>query len=240
MTTFGTAGGSFGSGKPLKAFGAPESDNEEDEEEENNEEGEAPEETKEDKQDDEEKATPAEDKKKLKLQQSEFIRFAQYIVVTLTEDSVEVDTGETGEQTILQVRAKIFHLDKASNGWKERGAGNLKINVPESCIDFDENGVPIPGSFDASALEDAESKIIRLIMRQDSTHRVILNTAIIPAMKFQEKPTLKATCVLFTAIEGEGEAVSIQLKACHPILNTPELLANVSYCRCPPPMLRTF
>lgn len=125
-----------------------------------------------------------------------------------------VDNGEAGEATILQLRAKIFHLDKAESGpaWKERGAGNLKINVPEQCIETDENGLVIPGSFDASSMEDGEVKSVRLIMRQDSTHRVILNTTLIPAMTFQEKPMNKTVCVLFTAIEGAGEAVSIQLK----------------------------
>jgi Ran-binding protein 3 len=70
----------------------------------------------------------------------------------------------------------------------------------------------IPGSFDASSLEDGDVKSVRLIMRQDSTHRVILNTTVIPAMTFQEKPMNKTVCVLFTAIEGAGEAVSVQLK----------------------------
>lgn len=123
-----------------------------------------------------------------------------------------IDDGEAGEATILQVRAKIFHLDKASSSWKERGAGNLKINVPLACVDIDEDtGAAIPGSFDASALDGADAKVVRLVMRQDSTHRVILNTVIIPAMHFQEKSTAKATHVLFTAIEDEG-AVSVQVK----------------------------
>lgn len=129
-----------------------------------------------------------------------------------------VDDGEAGEATILQARAKIYHLDKANSAWRERGAGILKMNVPESSVDLDEAGAVIPGSFDASVLEDAESKTVRLVMRQDSTHRVILNTAIFPAMTFQQKPTQKATCVLFTAIEGEGEAVNIQLKVCLKVL----------------------
>ncbi|KAI2622226.1 hypothetical protein GGS26DRAFT_251999 [Hypomontagnella submonticulosa] len=196
LTSFGKPGELFKSNKPAKPFGAPASegeDNAEDEdgnsEDENQDKAEnAKSETQ------EEKGTAVDEKKKLKLQR------------------VVVDDGEAGEATILQVRAKIYHLDKASSSWKERGAGNLKINVPVGCVDFDETtGSPIPGSFDASALEDGEVKVVRLIMRQDSTHRVILNTALIPAMVFQEKSTVKATCVLFTAIEGEG-AVSIQLK----------------------------
>ena len=131
----------------------------------------------------------------------------------LTLWAVNVDDGETGEATILSVRTKIYHLDKASKAWKERGAGNLKINVPLQCVDIDEDtGGPVPGSFDASAMEDGEAKVVRLVMRQDSTHRVILNTAVIPATVFQEKQGLKAVTILFTAIEGDNEAVSIQFK----------------------------
>ncbi|KAI8635248.1 hypothetical protein F5Y19DRAFT_5118 [Xylariaceae sp. FL1651] len=195
LANFGTPGETLKSSKPAKPFGAPASEGED---EGNEEEDATPSDN--DKDDaenqdaEDEKAAETEDKKKTKLQR------------------VAIDDGEAGEATIIQVRARLYILDKASNSWKERGAGNLKINVPIPCVDIDEDtGAPIPGSFDASALEDAESKIVRLVMRQDSTHRVILNTAIIPAMKFQEKSSLKATYILFTAIEDEG-AVSIQIK----------------------------
>ncbi|RYO88232.1 hypothetical protein DL766_006288 [Monosporascus sp. MC13-8B] len=195
LTTFGNAGKGFTSGKPSKPFGAPESDeedqDEDDEEAGSEDDGKASSEER----DAEEKSTAADDKKKPKLQR------------------VEVEDGEAGEASILQVRAKLYNLDKTSKTWKERGAGNLKINVPLACVDIDEeNGQPIPGSFDASALEDAESKVARLIMRQDATHRVILNTVVIPAMSFQLKENGNIPYVLFTAIEGNGEAVPMQLK----------------------------
>ncbi|KAI0132454.1 hypothetical protein BJ170DRAFT_248734 [Xylariales sp. AK1849] len=192
LTSFAKPGEAFKSSKPIKAFGAPESDAETDDDEVNDDAKSNDGET--EKLDKEEKDAEG-DKKKTKLQK------------------VAVDDGETGEATILQVRAKIYHLDKKVTppAWKERGAGNLRVNVPKSCVDLDEGGLPLPGSFDASALEDSETKVVRLIMRQDSTHRVVLNTTVIPAMKFQEKSTNKAVCVLFTAIEDEG-AVSIQLK----------------------------
>lgn len=104
----------------------------------------------------------------------------------------------------------MFYHGKEA-GWKERGAGMLKINVPQACVDLDDSGVAIPGSFDASELQiddddnsTAEGrKVCRLIMRQDQTHRVILNTALVPAMKFQEKASLKSVGILFTAFEGE-------------------------------------
>lgn len=141
---------------------------------------------------------------------------------------VIVDDGEAGETTILQVRAKMYQLEDKEIGWKERGAGMLKINVPESCVQFDEAGVPIPGSFDASGLEcddddddddddDEDSKgkrTVRLIMRQDHTLRVILNTAIVPATDFQERAALKASNILFTAFEGEeGKPVQMKVRA---------------------------
>lgn len=127
---------------------------------------------------------------------------------------MEVEDGEAGEASILSVRCKLYNLNKATKTWKERGAGNLKINVPLSCVDIDEDtGAPIHGSFDASALEDADSKVVRLIMRQDATHKVILNTIVIPAMSFQYKENGgNVAYLLFTAIEGDGDAVPMQIK----------------------------
>jgi hypothetical protein len=89
--------------------------------------------------------------------------------------------------------------------------------VPESCASFDENGAPIPGSFDISGLDDEDGdessgpRVPRLIMRQESTHRVILNTIIIRAMEFRDKPSTSAAQVLFTAFEGEKEPKPINM-----------------------------
>ncbi|KAI1113653.1 hypothetical protein F5Y14DRAFT_207213 [Nemania sp. NC0429] len=197
---FGKPGESLKSTKPARPFGAPASDDEGGGEGDEEEDGNASENDKEKDKDEtknqdaeEDKATETEDKKKPKLQR------------------VAVDDGEAGEATLLQVRGKLYNLDKTSNSWKERGAGNLKINVPMACVRNDDPSLPLSGTFDASALKNAESKVVRLVMRQDSTHRVILNTALIPTMKFQEKSSLKATYILFTAIE-DGGAVSVQIK----------------------------
>ncbi|RFU35692.1 hypothetical protein B7463_g734, partial [Scytalidium lignicola] len=171
------------SAKPARAFGAPESDEEEGEEDEGSDGGVA--------SDDEETSKAGgEDKKKIKLAK------------------VHIDDGEAGEATMLQVRAKLFVLDSKEVGWKERGAGSLKINVPKACAEFDDNGAPIPGSFDASGLEDEDEsfagpRVPRLIMRQENTHRVILNTIIVRAMEFKDKPSSSGTQIMFTAFEGE-------------------------------------
>lgn len=124
----------------------------------------------------------------------------------------------------------MFYLEKEV-GWKERGSGMLKINVPVACVSFDDSGLPIPGSFDASGLENDEDpeaggstahKVARLIMRQDQTHRILLNTVILPAMKFQEKTSLKSVGVMFTAFEGEeAKPVSVHMRVrMSPILDT--------------------
>ena len=88
-------------------------------------------------------------------------------------------------------------------------------------MDFDNSGLPIPGSFDASGLEledeeEGQSKghrVVRLLLRQDQTHRVILNTALLPATKFQETAGLKSNGIMFTAFEGDdAKPVIINLK----------------------------
>ena len=144
----------------------------------------------------------------------------------------------------------MYYHDK-DLGWKERGAGMLKVNVPEQCVEYDRDGSVIPASFDASTLggdaddddgaDDAGSDdangsksdigasakpkagsglaalpqrtMVRLIMRQDSTHRVILNTVVLATTEFKDRQTLKATTVLFTAFEGaEAKPVTVQAK----------------------------
>ncbi|CAK7202405.1 hypothetical protein SEUCBS139899_005128 [Sporothrix eucalyptigena] len=245
LTSFAKPGEAFKSSKPARPFGAPDSDEEEEsdeedsaaEEDENGDEneraggdeggGEAADES------GANKAGTTDDKKKQRLQR------------------VAIDDGEAGEATLLQVRARLYYLDKDLGGWKERGAGMLKINVPEQCVEFDREGTVIPASFDASTLgedgdddadddkdEEAASQddadgtsengvkmnkpkssgrpkrsVVRLIMRQDSTHRVILNTAVLISTEFKERQTLKATTVLFTAFEGsDARPVSMQAK----------------------------
>ncbi|KAL2200381.1 hypothetical protein P885DRAFT_66077 [Corynascus similis CBS 632.67] len=206
----GQASGAFGgsapgetlkSDKPAKPFGAPDSDAEGDSGEESNEDedtkGDASSDDEGKEEDrDREDSKGVDDKKKPKLQK------------------VVVDDGEGSEATLFSVRAKMYVMEKGV-GWKERGAGMLKVNVPKSTVELDDNGVPDPSSFDASVLADEEDdkrKHVRLIMRQDHTLRVILNTVLLPAMKFQVTNRLKTSTVLFTAFEG-GQARQVQMKS---------------------------
>ena len=114
--------------------------------------------------------------------------------------------------------------------------------MPVSSASFDDNGVAVPGSFDPSGLEDEdeENKVVgpripRLIMRQENTHRVILNTVILRGTAFTDKPGTSTAQIMFTAIEGDKEPkpVSMILKVIALVGIGVQLLIS---CRCPKPM----
>lgn len=195
LTNFGKPGEALKSGKPAKPFGAPESNAEESEKdedgEEENGEGAVADGEEENKDDEKEES----ERKRLKLHK------------------IVVDDGESSEVTLFSQRAKMYVMEKGV-GWKERGAGMLKVNVPRATVEFENDGSPDATSFDASVLEDKDysgPKNVRLIMRQDHTLRVILNTIVLPAMQFKIEKKLKAATVLFTAFEN-GEAQLVQMK----------------------------
>lgn len=149
-------------------------------------------------------------------------------MLTSPPPTVVVDDGEGQEVTLFSVRAKMYLMEKGV-GWKERGGGMLKVNAPKSTVELDSHGVPDPASFDASGLgaeDDDGRKHVRLIMRQDHTLRVILNTVILPAMKFQVTNRLKTSTVLFTAFEG-GEARQVQMKVSRVTSGPPSLCVRV-------------
>lgn len=151
-----------------------------------------------------------------------------------------MDDGEAGEATIFLARAKVYHLDKESGAWKERGAGILKVNVPEATIDFDQSGAALTASFDASMLDAGDSdsktpKVVRLIMRQDHTLRVVINTAVLAGTEFVRREMMKAVGFLFTALEGpDARPVTLQVKVCAVFssVNAKQALAHIFYFRC--------
>lgn len=214
LTNFGKPGEALKSGKPAKPFGAPESDAEESEKdedgEEENGEGAGADGEEENKDDEKEES----ERKRLKLHKSE--SFSRPFIMNSsgnTTYTVVVDDGESSEVTLFSQRAKMYVMEKGV-GWKERGAGMLKVNVPRATVEFENDGSPDATSFDASVLEDKDysgPKNVRLIMRQDHTLRVILNTIVLPAMQFKIEKKLKAATVLFTAFEN-GEAQLVQMK----------------------------
>jgi len=77
--------------------------------------------------------------------------------VVLTEQ--DPLTGEEDEETIHQVRGKLFSL-VGGNQWKERGTGTLKLNVRRS----DGSGA-------------------RLVMRKEAVYTLLLNVTLFPGMR---------------------------------------------------------
>ncbi|KAK0621593.1 hypothetical protein B0T17DRAFT_618021 [Bombardia bombarda] len=208
LGNFGQPGNVLKSDKPARPFGAPESDAEDgsddaaDDRDSDNGDAVARSDDGKDSKETEggDKDEQRDDKKKTKLHK------------------IVVDDGESKEVTLLAVRAKMYQMEKGI-GWKERGAGMLKVNVPKVSIELDGLGNPVSGSFDASMLDedgDDDSSSgrnnVRLIMRQDHTLRVILNTVIAPTMSFKLTQKLKAAYVLFTAFDDDGEVRQVQMK----------------------------
>ncbi|KFY70712.1 hypothetical protein V498_10256, partial [Pseudogymnoascus sp. VKM F-4517 (FW-2822)] len=111
-------------------------------------------------------------------------------------------------------------MESKEEGWKERGVGNLKVNAHKTCVEFDDyTGALIPGSFDVSLRDDEDGPPViaaRLVMRQENTHRVILNTIINRALKLEEKPSNAAgKGYMFTAFDGITDDASSPVKRLH-------------------------
>ncbi|NWQ93725.1 RNB3L protein, partial [Burhinus bistriatus] len=103
-------------------------------------------------------------------------------------DKVEVITGEEAEQNVLQINCKLFAFNKLSLTWIERGRGSLRLN------DTSSNKCGMLQS--------------RLIMRNQGSLRLILNTRLWDQMVIQ-KANRKSLC--FTATDQEDHSVQVFL-----------------------------
>jgi len=98
---------------------------------------------------------------------------------------IPVNTGEEGENTVFQVRTKLYVLtqDTSSNQYiyKERGIGVLKLNVSK------------------------ESRA-RLVMRTDGAFRLILNVA----LSTVEYQSLDPKSIRISAMEEEKNTQTLR------------------------------
>ncbi|KVH98034.1 nuclear pore complex protein NUP50A-like [Cynara cardunculus var. scolymus] len=92
---------------------------------------------------------------------------------------VHVETGEENEMAVFTADAALFEF--LDGGWKERGKGELKVNVLTT-----------------------GTKKARLVMRARGNYRLILNASIFPDMKLtnMEKKGITFACLNST---GEGQ-----------------------------------
>ena len=94
-----------------------------------------------------------------------------------------VVTGEEDDEVLHSVRAKLFLLEDGN--WKERGTGTIRL---------------LAGNSDDQT---------RLVMRNDATHRLILNVALFGAMVcsvYQDK------FVRFSAVENGKDLSSYMIR----------------------------
>ncbi|KAI3737616.1 hypothetical protein L2E82_27624 [Cichorium intybus] len=96
-----------------------------------------------------------------------------------TMQEVHVETGEENEKAVFTADSVLFEF--LDGGWKERGKGELKVNVLTT-----------------------GTKKARLVMRARGNYRLILNASIFPDMKLtnMEKKGITFACLNST---GEGQ-----------------------------------
>lgn len=206
---FGGAGGkltSFGGGsgpkivglsdKPAKPFGAAKEEKEE-EEGSGDEDGDA----------DKEKVlspTNEEDEKDERFFEQDGTSTAtrRHGVTAQPNAQTTVETGEENEEAVFVCRAKLYNFVKVTDtekGWKERGLGNLKVNLHKQSPE---------------EIEEKAPKKARFVMRADGSHRVVLNSPISKELKVGdvkgEKP-LNGYVLFMGTIDGK-ELEMLQLK----------------------------
>lgn len=100
-------------------------------------------------------------------------------IKTPTMQEVHVETGEENEKVVFTADSVLFEF--LDGGWKERGKGELKVNVLTT-----------------------GTKKARLVMRAKGNYRLILNASIFPDMKLtnMEKKGITFACLNST---GEGQ-----------------------------------
>ncbi|CCH44352.1 RANBP2-like and GRIP domain-containing protein 5 [Wickerhamomyces ciferrii] len=113
----------------------------------------------------------------------------------------EIKSGEEGEEQVFTCRAKLYALDfaKVSEGWKERGIGNIHVN---------------------KAL-DTEKKS-RIIMRSIGLLKVILNTPLVKGLEVNKgmPSSLASEKFIRITIVEDGKPMQYALKTGNPETTT--------------------
>lgn len=92
-----------------------------------------------------------------------------------------VHTGEEDEETVYQVRGKLFSLNK-QNQWQERGTGIIKLNLRKS----DGEGARL-GEFVCDWVCDFADCGLA-VMRKDAVYTVLLNATLFKGMSCSFAP----------------------------------------------------
>lgn len=122
-------------------------------------------------------------------------------------------TGEEDEDTVYQIRAKLYVMD--GSAWKERGTGALRVNVDKKRKD----SAP------------------RLVMRAEGVLRVILNVAMFSGMHIELTDKYVRTVVYE---DGQARPIMIRASPCFflrsPLKRNSLGIKALTFCVC---MLKT-
>jgi Ran-binding protein 3 len=136
-----------------------------------------------------------------------------------------IETGEEGETTMFQQRAKLYQFDKEGKKWVERGSGVLKLNIKESedaTEDAEEGKAKLMDAPEEDDEEDAGGKKKvsgRLLLRADGSQRVVLNSPITKPLKFGGETEPTGQTILFLgrlagSKDGDAGLETLQIKVC--------------------------
>ncbi|KAJ0249239.1 Nuclear pore complex protein NUP50B [Hirschfeldia incana] len=99
-----------------------------------------------------------------------------------SKEDVSVETGEENEETVFTAADSVMFEYFVEGGWKERGKGEVKVNVSTT-----------------------DSRKARLLMRSKGTYRLILNASLYPEMKLAG---MDYNELAFACVNGVTEAKS--------------------------------
>ncbi|XP_029400002.1 ran-binding protein 3-like isoform X2 [Mus pahari] len=98
-------------------------------------------------------------------------------------EKIDVITGEETEHNVLKINCKIFVFNKATESWSERGQGILRLND--------------------TAGRECGTLQSRLIMRNQGSQRLVLNSRLWAQMKIQ-RASYKNLRITATDLEDDG------------------------------------
>lgn len=96
-------------------------------------------------------------------------------------EEVETSTGEEDEESLLDLKCKLYRFDTNNNEWKERGIGQVRL------------------------LRHKANGRTRLLMRQEKTLKIRANHIVMPGTKLQEHAGSDKAWVWSTVDFSEGE-----------------------------------
>ena len=107
---------------------------------------------------------------------------AVFAPVVVLPESVHVATGEENDELVYKQRCRLYRFAKESKEWKERGTGDIKL------------------------LKNKDSKLVRIILRQEKTNKLVMNHFVNPLVELKLNPGNDASWMFSIDDFAEGTA----------------------------------